>query len=113
MALQDKIHLRLGGIYDDLTGGLRSEMDGGELWINNINVKKVLGLFYRNPSEKFRQYLIGIRDKLDLILSRRCSSSSCDVIYRQAGMLRRDVGLALEYIPADAPCRLVAHDRHA
>lgn len=111
-ALQDKIHLRLGGIYDDLTGGIHPEVDDGELWVNNINVKKVLRLFYRNPSEKFRRYLMGIRDKLNLILSSRRSSSSYDVVYKQANMLFKDVNLALEYIPADAPPRLVSRDRH-
>lgn len=112
-ALQDKVHGRLGDIYDSLTGGLHFELLSGEFWVNNINVRKVINLFYQRPTEKTRQYLVGLRDKLGLILSRRRSSKRYDGVHREVDILFKDVSLALEYIPADAPARLVGDVRNS
>jgi len=112
-ALQDKIHGRLGDIYDTLTGGVNFELQEGEFWINGVNVRKVINLFYQRPSENARRYLMTLRDKLGLILSRRRSSKRYDGVHKRVDLLFRDVNLALEYIPADAPPRLVGHRRIA
>lgn len=105
-ALQDKIHGRLGDIYDNLTGGMKIELSDGEFWLNNINVRKVINLFYQNPSERVRQYLIGLRDKLGLILSKHRTTKRYNGVHKEVDTLFHDISLALEYIPADAPPRL-------
>ncbi len=112
-SLQDKVHGRLNTIYDDLTGGVRFELHDGEFWINNINVRKTIILFYHHPTEAARRYLMTLRDKLDLILSSRRTNKRYDGVQEYASALFKDINLALEYIPADAPPRLVAHERNA
>lgn len=107
-ALQNKIFGKLGKIYDAITGGVRFESNGEDFWINNINVRSVLNLYRLRPTQKARQYLWGLRDKLGLILSRRQSSTMYDGISKQARELFDEISLALEYIPADAPLCLGA-----
>ncbi|MBT3181334.1 MAG: hypothetical protein HN337_02360 [Deltaproteobacteria bacterium] len=112
-SIQDKVHGRLNTIYDDLTGGVRFELQNGEFWINNINVRKTIVLFYHHPTEAARRYLMTLRDKLDLILSSRHASKRYDGVHEYASALFKDINLALEYIPTDAPPRLVGRVRHA
>ncbi len=109
-ALQEKIHFRLTNIYERVTGGINFELQSGEFWVNNINVRKAIQLFYQRPTEKVRIFLMGLRDKLALILSGSRSSNRYDGVEREASALYSDICLALEYIPADAPPRLVARD---
>ncbi len=112
-SLQDKILGRLGGLYDGLTGRVSVEYSGEDFWINNINVKSVLKLYWQRPTEKARRYLMGLRDKLDLILSRQQSSTKNDAIALQSKQLLEEITRALEYLPADAPPRLESHSRSA
>jgi len=108
-ALQDSVHSKLCRIYDNMNHGVSFEMQDGELWLNNINVRKVIYAFYRNPSESVRKYLISLRDKVGLIMSRRQASKRFDGIYKEADSIYKDLELALEYIPADAPPRISEH----
>jgi hypothetical protein len=105
-ALQDKIHVRLCDMYEYLTVGVQYDISDGELFVNNIAVRKLLAIFYSNPTEKLRVYLSGIRNKLALIIERRRSTNEFDAVYREATSLFDDVSAALEFIPPDAPYRL-------
>ena len=111
-SLQDRILGRLGGLYDGLTGGVNVEYSGEDFWINNVNVRSVLKLYWQRPTEKARRYLMGLRDKLDLILSRQRSSTKNDAIALQSKQLFEEITRALEYMPADAPPRLESHLRN-
>lgn len=111
-SLQDRILGRLGGLYDGLTGGVNIEYSGEDFWINNVNVRSVLKLYWQRPNEKARRYLMGLRDKLDLILSRQQSSTRNDAITLQSKRLFEEITRALEYMPADAPPRLESHLRN-
>ncbi|HQC51198.1 MAG TPA: hypothetical protein PKW68_05300, partial [bacterium] len=93
-----------------VTGGINFELQSGEFWVNNINVRKAIQLFYQRPTEKVRIFLMGLRDKLALILSGSRSSKRYDGVEREVSALYSDICFALEYIPADAPPRLVARD---
>lgn len=105
-SLQDTCLGRLGTIYDGLTVGIRFECVGDDFWINNVNVRQVLGLYVQHPTDKARRYLLSIQQKLDLILSRQHSSTRYDGIHARARQLYLEVSSALEYLPADAPLRL-------
>lgn len=105
-ALQDTILGRLGSIYDGVTCGVKFECDGRDFWVNNVNVRSVLALYWLKPTDKARRYLAGLRDKLGLILSRRQSSTRYDGIHEQARGFFDEITLALEHIPSDAPYRL-------
>lgn len=107
-SLQDKIHCHLISIYDDLTGGVHFESDGKEFWINNVNVGSVLKLYRLRPTEKARLYLLGLRDKLGLILARQRSSTRYDGIYEQALKLIEEIRITLECVPADVATRLLS-----
>ena len=76
-------------------------------------VRKVIHIYYRRPNEKARRYLMSIRDKLSLILSRVRTSKRYDAVYKEATSLFDDISLAIEYIPADAPPRLYGRERSA
>lgn len=111
LSLQDTILGRLGCIYDGLTGGIRFECDGRDFWINNVNVRSVLSLYRLRPTDKARRYLIGLRDKLGLILSRQQSSTRYDGVHSQAREVFDEISMVLEFIPSDAVPRLVAGGR--
>lgn len=110
-SLQGTISGRLGCIYDGLTGGIRFECNGDDFWINNINVRTVIVLYRLKPTDKARRYLMGIRDKLGLILSRNSNSTRYDGVHEQAMRYFEEISLAIEYIPADAPLCLMAGSR--
>lgn len=109
-ALQDKIFRKLNGIYDTITGGLSIECDGSNFWLNNINVRSVINLYRLRPTEKARRYLLNLRDKLSLIMSRRQTSTTHDGIAEQARRLHAEIGAVLEYVPSDAPLCLASGD---
>lgn len=104
---------RLGAIYEDMTGGVRFECRGDEFWINNINVRSVLNLYRLRPTDKARHYLRGLKQKLDLILSRGRSSTRADGVREPARQLSLEIEAALEFVPPDAPLCLTDGRRSA
>ena len=105
-SLQDTIAGRLTSLYEDMTGGVRFECSGQDFWVNNVNVCSVVALYRIRPTEKARCYLLGIKEKLGLILARQQSSTRYDGIRGRARELLVEIESALEYVPADAPLRL-------
>lgn len=99
-ALQDKVHGILARLYDSLTGGVDLDLSEGEAWLNNVSVRKAIHLYVQNPSIGRRQYLIGLRDKLDLILARRRSNSVYDAVSAEAKSLLEEINMALDMVPA-------------
>lgn len=110
-SLKGTIQRKLGIIYDNLTGGVSFECSGEDFWINNVNVRSVLNLYRIKPTNKARTYLSGLRDKLGLILGARRSSSRHDGARTQAHDLFDEISSALEFIPPDAPYRLMDGSR--
>ncbi len=102
-SLQGNILGRLSGIYDGITGGVRFEFSGDDFWLNNVNISSVLKLYRIKPTDKARRYLMGLRQKLGLILSGQQSSTRYDGIHARATLLFGEISAALEYLPADAP----------
>ena len=100
-ALLEKVLGRLGGIYDGIVGGVRFEYSEGDLWINNINLHKMLNLYRIRPTQKARCYLVGLRNKLALILSSQNGSAHYDGIMAEAERLFNEISCALDNIPPD------------
>ncbi len=105
-SLQDRILGRLGGMYDSLSDGITVEFSGEDFWLNNVNVRSVLKLYWLRPTEKARRYLMGLRDKLTLILERRRTTSRHDGVRLSAKRILDELTLAVEHLPADAPLLL-------
>lgn len=110
-SLQGTISTRLDSIYDGVMSGVKFECSGKDFWINNVNVRSVLALYWHRPTEKARRYLAGIRDRLGLILASRRSNTRYDGIHERARELFDKISLAMEHIPPDAPYRLERSSR--
>lgn len=74
-AVLDKILGKMTRVYEEVTGGLRLQILGGKVWINNIDARAVLVLFLARPDEKRRRYLASVALKLGLILEGRTGNS--------------------------------------
>lgn len=109
-AMLEKILCRLGSIYDGLFKGLRFEYSNGDFWINNINIHSVLKLYRLRPTNSARCYLVGLRNKLGLILSSQNGSPHYDGVMREAEQLFGEISCALDQIPTnDGGRTLPAH----
>ncbi|MFA4972248.1 MAG: hypothetical protein WC683_06515 [bacterium] len=108
MSLQHVVLGRLGNIYDTITGGMSVELEGDDLWLNNINVRSVIKLYELRPTEAARSYIEGLRDKVGLILSRRKTSSKYDAVCDEAAKLYEEINIVLATVPCPGPPRLCA-----
>jgi len=109
-ALLGKILGKLGSIYDGLFRGVRFEYSNGDLWINDVNPDTVLKLYMLKPTSKARCYLIGLRNKLGLIINAQNGSARYDGVKPAAEELFRKISCALDQIPTDDAGRaLPAH----
>ncbi len=111
--LQEKVLGRMGNIYDDITGGVRFELNRDRLWINNVDVRSVINLYRLRPTHKARAYLKGLRDKLGLVLSRQKSSNRIDGVHSKASQVMAEISAALLQQPADEPPRQLTAGRSA
>jgi hypothetical protein len=107
-ALQHLILGRLGTLYDDLTGGVQVECVGEDFWVNNVNIRSVLRLFCQRPTDAARTWLEGLREKLDLLLERRTTTTRDDAVCERAAILRDEISLVLSCTPTASPPRLCA-----
>ena len=73
-ALLEKLMGKTKKFYDDKLFGLSWKLDRGELVINGININSFLALYERRKTEKAKSFLLGIRDKLQMILANRAGS---------------------------------------
>lgn len=67
-ALLGKIMGHLKKVCDQKTSGLTYSIENGQLILNRINVHSFLALYRARRTEKARQFLKGIRDKLGYLL---------------------------------------------
>lgn len=109
-ALLEKILGRLGSIYDGLFSGLRFEYVEGDFWINDINIRSVLKLYRIRPTSKARCYLIGLRNKLGLIMGAQNGSARYDGVKSIAEEIFNEISCTLDQItPDDVYRALPAH----
>jgi len=107
-SLQHSVLGRISNIYDSITGGVHFDLEGDDLWLNNVNVRSVLKLYALRPTEAARSYLEGLKQKVALILSRRRTSSRYDAVADEATRLYEEISFVLDNIPPAGPPRLCA-----
>lgn len=100
-AFLEKILSRLGGIYDGIMGGVRFEYSDGDLWVNNINLRAVLNLYRIRPTQKARCYLVGLRNKLALILGSQNGNARYNHVAAEAERLFNEISCVIDNIPPD------------
>ncbi|MFH1873970.1 MAG: hypothetical protein ABH859_02150 [Pseudomonadota bacterium] len=98
-ALLGKVLGRLGNIYDGLVGGVSFEFSNGDFWLNNVNVRTVLNLYRVRPTNKARCYLVGLRNKLGLILASQNGNHRYHGVHEVAQQLFHEISCALDKIP--------------
>ena len=79
-ALLEKLMGKTKKFYDDKLFGLSWKLDHGELVINGININSFLALYEQRKTDKAKSFLLGIRDKLQMILSNKASNSDYERI---------------------------------
>lgn len=106
--LLDKLLNKLTHAYEEMTGGIRVQLFGERLWVNDIDPKVVLALFLSNPTEDRRSYLKSIRTKLALILEGKVGKSFSNGIMEEAKKIFYQIHAALENIPSHSSTPLLA-----
>lgn len=106
--LLEGLMTRLGSAYDQMSGGIRVQLFGGKLWINDIDPKVVLVLFLSNPTQERRRYLESIQTKLALILEGKAGKSSSHGVMEEAKRIYHQIFEALENESASRPPLLLA-----
>ena len=96
----DKLLNKLTHAYEEMTGGIRVQLTGGRLWINDIDPKVVLALFLSNPTEDRRSYLASIKTKLGLILEGKVGKSHSHGILDEARKIYHQIQTAMENAPS-------------
>jgi len=99
---------KLGLAYSEMSGGIRARLNGGRLWINDIDPKVVLVLFLSNPTNERRRYLKSIQMKLALILEGRAGNGHSRGILDSAKQLFTQIHKAMENTPSANPPPLLA-----
>lgn len=108
--IQTKILGRLGHLFSWFASGVRYECAGdGRLWVNNIDVQAMINLYQLRPTPQARGYLMGLRDKLALILGAEGDSQTPHGVHAQAERIFAELSAALSSSPPDGPPLLSAH----
>lgn len=107
-AILDKLLNKLTHAYEEMTGGIRVQLHGGRLWINDIDPKVVLALFLSNPTEERRRYLQSIQTKLALILEGKVGKAHSNGVVEESRNIFRQIHQALENSPSHSSPPLLA-----
>ncbi|MDP2600038.1 MAG: hypothetical protein Q8P84_04800 [Deltaproteobacteria bacterium] len=94
--LLEKLLSKLSHVYEETTGGVKVQLQGGKLWINDIDPKVVLALFLSNPTEERRRYLESIQAKVGLILQGKAVKSHIDGLVAEAKRIFHQIETALQ-----------------
>lgn len=108
----EKILNKMNRAYEELSGGIRVHLQGGRLWVNDIDAKVVLTLFLSNPTEERRRYLQSIQTKLGLILEGKAGKSFSHAVLEEAKKLFVQIRKAFENTPAAGLAGLLAAMPH-
>ena len=106
-AILEKALNKLGASYEGMTGGVRVQMIGGRLWINDIDPRVVLALFLSNPTEERGRYLKSIQTKLALILEGKIGNGHSHAIVEEAKGLFVQITKSIENAQAGGPTPLL------
>lgn len=87
---------KMNQTYEEMSGGIRIQCQGGRVWINDIDPKVVLTLFLSNPNEERRSYLKSIQIKLNLILEGKAGKSTSHGVLEEIKRLHLTISAALQ-----------------
>jgi len=107
-ALLEKGMNKLGSTYEEMSGGVKIRLNGGRLWINDIDPKVVLALFLSNPTEERRRYLKSIHMKLALILEGKIGNAHSNGILEETRAIFIQIAKAFENAAAGTLYPLLA-----
>ncbi|OGQ05381.1 MAG: hypothetical protein A3F82_00790 [Deltaproteobacteria bacterium RIFCSPLOWO2_12_FULL_44_12] len=107
-ALLDKLLNKLTHAYEEMTGGIRVQMHGERLWLNDIDPKVVLNLFLSNPTTERRRYLESFKTKLALILEGKVGYSHSHAVLEESRRVFYQIHQALENTPSADSTPLLA-----
>lgn len=111
-ALLEKGMNKLGSTYEEMSGGIKVRLNGGRLWINDIDPKMVLTLFLSNPTEERRRYLKSIHTRLALILEGKIGNGYSHGILEETRRIFVQIAKAFENTASGSPYPLLATAAH-
>jgi len=94
--LLEKLLGKLNHVYEETMGGIKVQLQGGKLWINDIDPKVVLALFLSNPTEDRRRYLESIQAKVGLILQGKAGKPHSNGVVQEAQRIFHQIDTALQ-----------------
>lgn len=110
-AVQDRVVGNMKKLYDEKTDGLYLSLGDGEVLVNNFNVRAFLAMYHMRPTSKARQFLMGLKSKLALILVNRNGTPQYERVHRVIRQLYEEVLGALDIPPLEVR-RLPSPDRN-
>jgi hypothetical protein len=102
-AMLDKLMGKTGKFYRDKLFGVSWKLDRGELVINGINIHSFLALYEQRKTAKAKSFLIGLRDKVQMILANKAGSHDNERIRETAEKLSDRIKVALGDDGASSP----------
>ncbi|MBL7685041.1 MAG: hypothetical protein JNK65_03280 [Deltaproteobacteria bacterium] len=79
-ALLSKLGGRLKKKYDEKIDGIAFQLEEGQLLLNGINVNAFLEMAKRNPTQKAKIFLKGLKNRLGVMLTNRMGNPSYEKI---------------------------------
>lgn len=95
-ALLEKVLGRVKSIYDDKIFGVSWQLKGDALIVNGINVSSFLALYRVRKTEKARNFLLGLRQKVESLIANPAGSMRNERARRTLLALKRDIDAELE-----------------
>ncbi len=99
-------------IYDEKTGGMSLQRRRGELFINNIDLRRILAMYHLRPTPKAQTFLRNFLAKLNLILMNKSGSPhferANDMIKSLYAEVKRAIDttpINVDYLPAGSSDR--------
>ena len=108
--LLEKIMGKLNNAYEEMSGGLKVQLQAGQLWINDIDPDVVLSMFLSHPTEERKRYLKSLQSKLALILEGKVVKSHSHALLQEVERVFTRITKALQNAASsDSPILLAAH----
>ena len=95
-ALLEKVLGKVKTIYDDKIFGVAWQLKGNVLIVNGINVTSFLALYRVRKTEKARNFLKGLRRKVDSLIANPAGSMRNERARQTLLALKRDIDAELE-----------------
>ncbi|GEM_PF-2811867 len=102
--VQNRLLKKIRRVYDERTSGVTLTWGDGSVLLNNVNVRAILAMYHVRPTDKARRFILGLQQKLALIL---CQHEASPQVSRAAGAVRdlyHDICTSLTRETIDTRC---------